>query len=150
MAEKTLAQKLYIKPGMRGAVINAPAGFREQLGELPEGAQLDSAIDGRYQFMLLFVESRAVLEAWWPKVFEASQPGVILWIGFPKKSGPKQGDISRDEGWDTVHAAGWDAIANISIDSTWSALRVRPLEDIKRTGSADGDQDGEHDDDQDE
>jgi len=136
MAGKTLAQKLYIKPGMRGAVINAPAGFREQLGELPEGAQLDTTIDGRYQFLLLFAESRATVDAWWSKLIEAAQPGVILWVGFPKKSGPKKSDINRDEGWDVAHAAGWDAIAAISIDDTWSALRFRPIEEINRSPGA--------------
>jgi hypothetical protein len=135
MAEKTLVQKLLIKPGMRGAVINAPAGFREQLGDLPEGAQLDTSLDGRYQFLLLFVESRATLTSWASKLLEAGQPGVLLWVAFPKKSGSIKADINRDAGWEPLQQAGWDAIASISIDDTWSALRFRPVEEIKRTGS---------------
>jgi hypothetical protein len=135
MAEKTLAQKLLIKPGMRGAVINAPAGFREKLGELPEAAQLDTTLDGRYQLLLLFVESRATLAAWSSKILEAAQPGILLWIAFPKKSGSIKADINRDAGWEPLQQAGWDAIASISIDDTWSALRFRPVEEIQRTGS---------------
>lgn len=136
MAEKSLVQKLYIKPGMRGAVIGAPAGFREQLGELPEGAQLDTALDGFYQFLLLFVDNRAAVESWWPKLLEAAQPGVMLWIAYPKMSGGKKTDINRDAGWEPVQQSGWDGVAQVAIDDTWSALRFRPVEEIRRTGGA--------------
>jgi hypothetical protein len=134
MAEKTLAQKLLIKPGMRGAVINAPAGFRENLGELPEGAQIDTTVDGRYQFLLLFVESQAALTAWSSKVLEASQPGILLWVAYPKKTSGTKADINRDAGWEPLKQAGWDTVAAISIDDMWSALRFRPLKEIQRTG----------------
>jgi hypothetical protein len=135
MAEKSLAQKLLMKPGMRGAVVNAPAEFRDKLGELPEGAQLDSSVDGRYQFLLLFVESRATLQAWASKILEAAQPGALLWIAYPKKTSGKNADINRDAGWEPLKDVGWDAIAAISIDDTWSALRFRPVEEIQRTSS---------------
>ena len=35
MAENPLAKKLLLKPGYRALVLQAPAGYREQLGELP-------------------------------------------------------------------------------------------------------------------
>ena len=39
-AGKRLSEKLGIKPGSKVALVNAPQGFEELLGELPEGAEL--------------------------------------------------------------------------------------------------------------
>lgn len=42
-------------------------------------------------------------------------------------------DISRDAGWDAVHAAGWEGVAMVAIDDTWSAMRFRPSADVKNS-----------------
>ena len=58
----------------------------------------------------------------------------LLWVTYPKKSGKIKTDISRDMGWEAMTQAGWDAVTLVSVDDTWSALRLRPLADIKSRG----------------
>jgi hypothetical protein len=58
-----------------------------------------------------------------PKIFKAVKDETLLWIAYPKKSSSIKTDIHRDYGWDALTTAGYEAIAQVSIDETWSALR---------------------------
>jgi hypothetical protein len=40
MSDKTVAEKLQIKPGQRVLLVNAPPGYHKQVGTLPAGAVL--------------------------------------------------------------------------------------------------------------
>ena len=40
MSEKSIAQKLSIKPGSKFLLVNPPSGYTSQMGELPEGVSL--------------------------------------------------------------------------------------------------------------
>jgi hypothetical protein len=40
-------------------------------------------------------------------------------------------DITRDVGWSSLEKAGFDGVAQIAIDETWSASRLRPKELVK-------------------
>ncbi len=44
---------------------------------------------------------------------------------------PEKGG-GRDEGWNVVAEAGYDAVANVAIDAAWSAVHFRPAELVKR------------------
>ncbi len=48
---------------------------------------------------------------------------------------PEKGG-GRDEGWNVVAETGYDAIGNVAIDATWSAVRFRPAAFVKRTNRA--------------
>ncbi len=126
MPEKSLAQKLFLKPGYRAALVNPPAGYDSVLDPLPEGVDLSHSLDGQFDFMLIFVNAKAEVDAHAPAALQALKPGGLLWFAHPKKSAKVKTDISRDVGWDVLHAAGWEAIASISIDDTWSGIRFRP------------------------
>lgn len=54
----------------------------------------------------------------------------LLWIAYPKKSGKIRSDISRDNGWELVFAAGYEPVTQVAIDDDWSALRFRKSEAI--------------------
>jgi hypothetical protein len=42
-----------------------------------------------------------------------------------------ESDLSREEVWAAMEATGWRPVSQIAIDETWSALRFRPVEDVK-------------------
>ena len=42
------------------------------------------------------------------------------------------GDITRDRGWDSFAKEGWRPVSLIAIDDTWSALRFRPLAEVRK------------------
>lgn len=131
MAETSLVKKLVIKPGYRLLILNAPDGYTDLLGELPEGAAIDTTANGQYDLVQLFVKSKADLNAHAPNAIAAVKSGGLLWFTYPKKTSAIKTDINRDEGWEVVLKAGWDPVTQIAIDATWSALRFKPTGDIK-------------------
>jgi hypothetical protein len=128
---KSLAQKLLIKPGMKVALLHAPEGYRARLEPLPADVTLTEAPAAGHDLVHLFVRSAAALTAYFGTALESLQPGGILWISYPKKSGAIKTDITRDHGWEVVQQADWHGVTQISLDATWSALRFRPRAEIK-------------------
>jgi hypothetical protein len=139
MPETTLVKKLGIKPGQRLLLLHAPDGYREQLGALPEGIEVTAAAerapDGVFDAAHLFVGNKAELDRLAPVAIAALSPGGLLWIAYPKKSAKTGADITRDDGWDVIVAAGLRPVTQIAIDDTWSALRFRPVADVISTST---------------
>lgn len=129
MAETSLVRKLNIKPGYKVLILNAAQGY--QLEGLPEGVEVTRDSSGTFDLVQLFVYSRSDIEQKALEAMKAVRPGGLLWFAYPKKTGKIKTDISRDSGWNTVVEAGWEAVTQIAIDETWSALRFRPLSEIK-------------------
>ena len=121
-----LARKLQIKPGQHVLVLNAPDGYLDELKPLPDAVKLAHRSEGKHDVVQLFVASAAEFDRRAPGAVKAVRPGGILWICWPKGSARAKSDINRD----TMNAAakrlGWTAVASISIDETWSALRFKP------------------------
>ena len=118
-----LIKKLRIASGQSRLIVNAPEGYaflaaENQPRTNPVGEKLD--------FGLLFVTSVAVLEKSFPGFAAQIKFDGILWVAYPKKSSGAAADINRDAGWEVVFQAGFRPVTQISIDSTWSALRFRP------------------------
>jgi hypothetical protein len=61
-----------------------------------------------------------------PSALSAVVDNGLLWFAYPKKSGPLKSDLSRDSGWEPLFEAGFDSVAQISIDETWTGFRFRP------------------------
>lgn len=131
MTERSLTQKLLVKEGCRMLILNAPEEFMTQLGALPENTSVDTQADGLYDWVQVFVKSKADIDTLALDAIAAIKPGSPLWIAYPKKTGKIKADISRDDGWETVLHAGWDGVTQISIDDTWSNLRFKPTAEIK-------------------
>lgn len=128
MPDTPLAKKLVLKPGYRVLLLNAPAGIRERLLPLPEGATLAETPDGAYDAVLAFVRERAELERLAPAAIGAIPAGGLLWFAYPKRSAKVTTDMTRDVGWNAVRAAGLQPVTQIAIDDVWSALRFRPAQ----------------------
>ena len=130
MPDAALLKKLLIKPGQRVLVLHAPDGYLARLDPLPDGARLSTQPDGVFDLVQAFVTQKAELDALWPTVQVAVKPGGVLWLAYPKLSSGVRSDMTRDRGWETVRAAGWEAVTQVAIDDVWSALRFRPLSEI--------------------
>lgn len=126
MADTPLVKKLGLKPGMQAAILNAPPGYTELLGQLPEGVTLAERLDGLFDLVQLFVKGRSELERHAPAAIAAVKPDGLLWICYPKITSRLKSDITRDHGWEVVSAAGWGGVSMIAIDETWSAMRFKP------------------------
>ena len=124
MSERSVAQKLLIREGQRVALVDPPAGGAP-LGALPAGVTIEAAVDPATDVAVVFVRDRTALEAAWPAVAASVGPATVLWICYPKRGHGVATDLTRDHGWGSVHAAGYDPVTQVAIDETWSALRWR-------------------------
>ena len=133
----TLAKKLGIAPGMTVALVGAPSGFAEVLGELPERAKLRAGARGRPGLVIWFVNSAAEL-GWEIRRIAGFAAGVPLWIAWRKKTARAAGGTraakavraagtglagpSENEVRDAGLAAGLVDYKVCAIDVTWSGL----------------------------
>ena len=139
MPESSLAKKLGIKPGQKLLILHAPEGYLRQLGELPEGAvvqTMDEGGEGSYDFVQVFVRNRADVDNFGARAVAALKRGGLLWFSYPKQSSKVETDITRDSGWGSLGTAGLRPVTQIAVDDTWSALRFRPTADVKPRGRA--------------
>src|SRR5437868_6577997 len=102
MAENALAKKMKLKPEQRIALVNAPEGYVKELSPLPNGVELAEKLQGKFDWIQLFVKTEAELAMQLPKVVHALKPEGMLWISFPKGSSKIQTDLTRDKGWDAL------------------------------------------------
>jgi hypothetical protein len=128
----SLVKKLRIQPGQRMLIANAPAGYAELLGELPEGTEAWETPEGEFDFVHLFVEDSNELADLGPSAIEALKYDGLLWISYPKRSSKVKTDLSRDVMWDLIADTGLRPVAQVSIDPVWSALRFRPSDEVGR------------------
>ena len=128
----SLGDRLRLKPEMRVLLWRAPGGFSALLAPLPDGLVLETAPDGQYDAVIVCVASIAEAEQHSVAAAQAVKPNGIFWTCYPKKAGAIRTDITRDQGWSALMAAGWGPVAQISVDDTWSALRWRPESGVKR------------------
>ena len=125
MSEKTIAQKLSLKPGRKLLVLNPPVGYVDLIGELPPFARIIEPPQPA-DVIQIFVKNFAELQTWFSKTSTLVSRGTILWVSYPKKSGKFKSDIDRDILNIYVHDLGWEGVSLIAVDENWSALRVKP------------------------
>lgn len=129
-----LAEKLRVESGQKLLLWKAPDGYRELLGDLPDDASVSTQRRGSFDFVHLFVGSRADVERDAQKAVDAVKAGGLLWISYPKGGSGVETDISRDSLWQAMKPTGWRPVTQVSLDDTWSAIRFRPEADVKARG----------------
>jgi hypothetical protein len=123
MVEKSLAQKMKLKTGMRATVIHAPDGY---VKELKHDAEISQKLNGQFDWIQIFVQNKADLDSLAPQAAKALKADSLLWISFPKGTSKIQTDLTRDKGWDVIRSLDLKWITLISVNETWSAFSLRP------------------------
>lgn len=128
MTTKSLAQKMKLRSGLQAAVVNPPDGYLEQLSA-PRDAQIAGRLEaGPFDWVQVFVRSKAELESLVPLLAKALKPASLLWITFPKGASKIQTDLTRDRGWEPVQQLDLKWVNLISVNETWSAFALRPYQ----------------------
>jgi len=128
---KTLAEKFFIKPGYRLAVLNAPQNYlSEALVELPEGVTIVETLDGKFNLIQYFVTHQAELLLQLESAKSGIKEGGVIWICYPKGGSQAnlKTDLNRDLLRDLLADFGLTPNHQMSIDETWSALRFKIAE----------------------
>jgi hypothetical protein len=128
MPDSPLAKKMKLKPGSHAAIVNMPADYLKQLKPLPDKVRVSKTLDASTQFdwVQVFVKTRAELKAQLPHVVRALKPGSMLWISFPKGSSKIQTDLTRDTGWEMLKKVDLKFVNLVSVNDVWSAFALRP------------------------
>jgi len=129
--EQAIAKKLQYKAGdSTYYCLELPATLEAVfLGEQCKTA-LPKSKNEQVDFVLLFASNSKVLQHWWPKIWPLLTPDARCWIAYPKMSSGVESDLTRDEGWMILTAAGWEGVRMVALDSTWSAARFKPAANI--------------------
>jgi hypothetical protein len=128
-----ISKKLRLGTAKRALVLNAPEGYLDMLLPFPEGVHVTDQADSEqaYDFVQVFMSNIAEVESWAPKAIQAVTKDGLLWLNYPKGTGKIKTDINRDAGWQSVTALGYEGVALVSINETWSAMRFRPINQVK-------------------
>ena len=118
---KPLARKLGIKPDSTVALIGAPPGILETLGDLPAGVEIRQDARGRCDLVVWFARSlnellRAVSTA------AARREATPLWMVWPKRASGMKTDLSERVVREAGLSAGLVDYKICAIDDTWSGL----------------------------
>lgn len=127
MTTTALLKKLLIKSGQRLIILNAPAGYWEELSPLPANIEVATQPEGLFDLVQLFVKDSAELTEFSPTALQIAKPTGILWITYPKGTAKVKTDLNRDILWKLLEPTGWRPVTQVAIDATWSAMRFRPL-----------------------
>ncbi|MFC1572535.1 hypothetical protein ACFL6M_02945 [Candidatus Eisenbacteria bacterium] len=117
-----LVKKLGIREGTTLALLGAPSSFERLLKGLPGDVTIRKQARGNAAVIILFVNSRAVLERRFPTAAKMLAPGGKFWIAWPKKASGVCSDLTQA----TVRAFGLSSgfvdYKISAVDETWSAL----------------------------
>ncbi|HSW58482.1 MAG TPA: hypothetical protein VLH15_08780 [Dehalococcoidales bacterium] len=127
MWEKSVAQKLMIKPGYKVLFVNSPDGYEKILGKLPENVDVLQNAERGIDFIQVFLSSQAELEAHLNTLTPLLKPEGVFWVSYPKISSGVAADINRNTINSYAAGIGLKGVAMIAVDNIWSALRLKIL-----------------------
>ena len=125
MSEKTVAQKLGLKPGKTLLVRQQPHDVAALIGALPSAARLVTAETKPCALILIFAEDKAALVKGLSDCKLLLEPGGVLWVAYIKGTSTRKTDTNRNSIRDYVATIGLDTVSQIAIDDDWSALRLK-------------------------
>ena len=123
-SQRSLVDKLGIKPGTRIAILNPPRGFRVTLGKLPTGVTVSTRVSGTYPFIHFFTRSRSLLQTKLAMLVGALDPDGKLWVSWPKKASGWATDMTEDAVRELALPLGLVDIKVAAVDDVWSGLML--------------------------
>jgi hypothetical protein len=126
----TVAQKLGIKPGNRILVDGISVEETTNLlGELPAGVAVSARNGSPADQEILVADGLSDLAAMLPGVWDEIATGGRLWVWYRKGARARGSDVPlhRDTLQALLAAHGMDGVTLVSVDETWSSMRVREL-----------------------
>ena len=139
-SRRALVEKLGIKDGARIAILNAPEGYHETLGELPEGVVVLDGLEGPLDFIHIFAKGTAQLTEELSRLREKLAQNGMLWVSWPKRASKVEADLNEN----VVREIGLENrlvdVKVAAIDKVWSGLkfviRVKDRNSLRAPDSA--------------
>ena len=128
MSQRSLAEKMYLREGYRLLLLSAPPGYAARLSPLPKGASVVRSAAGKADWIQLFVRSGKDLERGLPAAKRRLAPQGLLWVSYAKGGSPLAADVNRDVIISVAPRFGLQPVAQVAVDSDWSAVRLKVVE----------------------
>jgi hypothetical protein len=113
------------------AVLGAPDGFADTLGDYGDAVWQRSLMPPLDVVVAFFTERRQLM-ATWPKLPPAMTPAGGIWIAWPKRASGVPTDLTEDVLRAELLPTGWVDNKVCAIDDTWSGLRFVLRQDLRR------------------
>jgi hypothetical protein len=122
--EKTILEKMRLKPGKTVKFVNVPLSVNNLFQYLPDGSKISPA-NQPADFVVIFIKNMQDLQKVFPIDSNFLTPDGALWLAYPKKTSGIDSDIDRDIIWNFCKAIGWIGVFMVSIDEVWSGFRLK-------------------------
>jgi len=124
MPPSPIFKKLQLKPDTTLCVLDAPASYKPVLKAAPKDIAVSTSLRGTFDAVHLFATKLKDVLARAPRLKAAVKEGGMVWISYPKGKSMET-DLNRDVLRVELEAQGLEAVRQIAIDDTWSALRFK-------------------------
>ena len=122
--DEELVKKLLFDREFQSAIVNAPPDYLDRIGiPVMDDLSLKSSLD----FIQVFVTGKLEFLLQLPKIIRALRPGGFLWICYANENSKKPTDMNRYILWAEMAKVGMLAVAMLSLDDNWSAMRFQPV-----------------------
>ena len=128
-----ILKKLRVDKTSKYLIINAPDSYLELFSAQAFDTVFQPANKGEYDFVQVFGVNQTELDKLVLQVREAGKYDCVFWACYPKGGGKIKSDLKRDTVWATLELIGLRPVSQIALDETWSALRGRLNEKVKRS-----------------
>lgn len=118
-----LLKKLGIKPGHRACFLQAPAHYRELLGELPVDTEVEESLAPGLDFIHYFTTDRGQLAVEFPDLKKNLDLDGMLWVSWPKKTSKIASDLNFNAVQDLGLLNGLVDCKVCAVDDDWSAVK---------------------------
>ena len=128
-----LLKKLKRKEEEKLYLLNLPDILKDLKNKFQEVLPVYEALEKKKaDFVLVFFHAQEEIRETVPEIMKQIHDDTLLWVSYPKKSSKSiKSDITRDKGWEIFGEYDYEPVSQISISEDYSALRFRPLKDIK-------------------
>jgi hypothetical protein len=123
VSDKSVAQKLGIKPGFCIFVDGAPSAYGAVVGPLPAGVPIKAEPEPSLDMVHLFAKQSKGLAAKLRRYRGTIAPDGMIWVSWPKKSSGVASDLTDIVVRDTALPLGLVDTKVCAIDDTWSGLK---------------------------
>lgn len=122
-SNKTLIDKLGVKPGARLIVMRAPKGYAAMLEGLEERANVTTRLGGRFDFIQYFATSVEQITAVMPNLALHLEPNGMLWVTWAKRNSPLHTGLTETIVRELGLKAGLVDVKVAAITDDWSGLK---------------------------
>jgi hypothetical protein len=114
----------------KGVVLKAPEAIAKEFRKLGFKTSFDN--QSKSTNTLVFINNNKEYLDFLKNDLKNIEPDSVLWFAYPKGTSKIKTDINRDTIRVTGEEFGITTVTAISIDDTWSALRFRPIDKVRK------------------